>query len=206
MKRLITALLIPLLIAVPELAFAQRGVQAIVTQQASAGSVLKDSFTTAATARLSLRDSSTDTKIAYQWVAGSSYSLTAIELNMCQYAGSPSGNVTVSVYNDNGLSSPNTAPGTSDFGDSTAIAASSITASCQLTLLNTMFNFASSVSITNGTSYWIVVSGTYTISASNYCAAYYFGGTGGYSATYNGSAWSNTNYATNQGMYATYGY
>ena len=36
MKRLITALLIPFLIAVPELAFAQRGVQAIVTQQASA--------------------------------------------------------------------------------------------------------------------------------------------------------------------------
>ena len=36
MKRLITAFLIPLLIAVPELAFAQRGVQAIVTQQTSA--------------------------------------------------------------------------------------------------------------------------------------------------------------------------
>ena len=36
MKRLITALLIPFLIAVPELAFAQRGMQAIVTQQASA--------------------------------------------------------------------------------------------------------------------------------------------------------------------------
>ena len=36
MKRLITALLIPFLIAVPELAFAQRGVQAIVTQQTSA--------------------------------------------------------------------------------------------------------------------------------------------------------------------------
>ena len=36
MKRLITAFLIPLLIAVPELAFAQRGMQAIVTQQASA--------------------------------------------------------------------------------------------------------------------------------------------------------------------------
>ena len=36
MKRLITAFLIPFLIAVPELAFAQRGVQAIVTQQASA--------------------------------------------------------------------------------------------------------------------------------------------------------------------------
>ena len=91
------------------------------------------------------------------FVAGSSYSLDKISLKLSK-SGSPTANLTVHIYSEAG-SVPN-----ASLGESGAIAASTLTTSAA----DYEFTFASPISITSGTHYWVVLMLNENAHATNY--------------------------------------
>jgi hypothetical protein len=83
---------------------------------------------------------------ASDFVAGSSYSLDKISLKLSK-SGSPTANLTVHIYSESS-SKPN-----ASLGESGAIASSTLTTSAA----DYEFTFASAISITSGTHYWVVL-------------------------------------------------
>src|SRR3990172_2272478 len=98
---------------------------------------------------------------------------------------SPTGNLTIEIYTDNGSDSPNTQTGTT----SGTIAESSLTTS----FVEYTFTWSTPVPLTSGTKYWAVIKTSRVIDADNYTmignntgAGY----TGGVAKYWTGAAWS----------------
>lgn len=156
----------------------------------------KDTHTGGTSADVPLRYNSSYEKISSDWVAGSSYTLTRIDVDMKKF-GSPTGNITLDVYSaSSGL------PTGASLGTSTnTVDASTVsTASAGATYT---FNFTG-VSITNGSSYCMVWSGTYSLSTSNNIREVGGTVTSRKLGKYNGTSWSQDT-ANDQVNFTTYG-
>jgi hypothetical protein len=106
-------------------------------------------------------DTATDTWLSMGWTAGSSYSLTMLQLNL-QKQGSPTGNITVRIYSSSDGTAATGVPLTL-LATSNTVSVGGLTTSFQ----QIPFYFNTPLSITSGTSYFVAINLS-VISATNY--------------------------------------
>jgi hypothetical protein len=161
--------------------------------QAFGALVLKDSYTTSGNDMWSLRYDTSYQLQAIQFQASSSYAVK--EAHVWQKkVGSPTGNIKASIYSDNGDGRPDANLGDSNNNDVSALTTS---------FTERTYTFSTPVSLTNGVLYWIVLSGDYTISTSNYTQHQQTTAqTGWYVDVWNGSIWNQM--ADARGFHALY--
>jgi len=122
---------------------------------------LQDNPSTSANDSNPVGDTTADTWCSSGWLAGSSYSLTRLDLNL-EKNGSPTGVITVKIYNSTNGTVATGTPSTL-LGTSNTINASSLTTG----FVQTSFLFSTPVSITSGTGYFVAINYS-IINASNY--------------------------------------
>lgn len=98
------------------------------------------------------------TRLAYPFTPTSNFSISKVELEL-RKVNSPTGNIWVEIWSDNGSDDPNAQIG----DDSSTIAASSLSTSDNYE----SFTFGTPISLTSGTKYWIVLTSDRSLDDTN---------------------------------------
>lgn len=146
--------------------------------------VVKDSQpSVAAGANVPLRYNSSYERTSYEFTPGSSYSLKEADLAL-KRIGTPSGTVTCDIYAANGSGLPTG----SSLGTSSAVTVDKISTDADGSFKR--FVWSSAVSLTSGSRYCFVLSGTFSLSTTNNIRDVSASIGGKVAGAYNGSSWS----------------